>query len=224
VDKKTPNQQINFKPVTDGLGFHPFSDGLPYAPIGKTYQPKYTRSEGAGAIAAGSPSFVFPGDTSALRSSLKKTTSPVGDSTARLEMAPAFGIIYLSKRALAYLFDSGLNISLCAGALSAALIKYGFGPEALFAPGVAFFSFLFLLTFNWAIITAQEVAFGTTVGKRLFGLALSGSGSAVFLRAFFFVPSLGFCGLGLLWGLLNQKKRCWHDVVVDLQPIEIAEL
>ncbi len=83
---------------------------------------------------------------------------------------------------------------------------------------------LFLCVFNWAITTAQEVAFSTSLGKRLFGLALNGSASAIFLRAFFFLPSVGFAGIGLIWALFDRRKRCWHDLVVDLQPTEIAYL
>ena len=64
------------------------------------------------------------------------------------------------------------------------------------------------------------MAFHTTLGKRLFGLALPGNAIAIFLRAFFFLPSALFCGVGLLWAAFDGRSRCWHDVVVDLQPIE----
>jgi uncharacterized RDD family membrane protein YckC len=85
-------------------------------------------------------------------------------------------------------------------------------------------SILFFTLFNWALVTAQEIAFGTTIGKRIFGLMIQGNTSAIFLRAFFFLPSLGFCGIGLLWSLFDRRKRCWHDVVVNVQPIEVARL
>jgi hypothetical protein len=91
-------------------------------------------------------------------------------------------------------------------------------------PGIVMISVLFFVLFSWALITAQEIAFGTSVGKRVFGLMINGSTSAIFLRAFFFLPSIGFCGVGLLWSLFDKRKRCWHDVVVNVQPIEVARL
>lgn len=140
------------------------------------------------------------------------------------QLALHFGFGYMLKRSFAYLIDSIFNIGLCVGALSAALWKQDLSPELLLTPGVALVSILFLTLFNWAMTTAQEVAFGTSVGKRMFRLALNGSTSAIFLRAFFFLPSVGFGGIGLLWALFDSRKRCWHDLVVDLQPIEIARL
>jgi len=97
-------------------------------------------------------------------------------------------------------------------------------PELLINPGIVLIAGLFLAFFNWAITTAEEVAFGTSIGKRLFGLAIQGSASAIFLRAFFFLPSTCFGGIGILWALFDRRRRCWHDLVVDLQPIEIARL
>jgi uncharacterized RDD family membrane protein YckC len=135
-----------------------------------------------------------------------------------------FGIIYLIKRIFAYLFDSIINISLCVAAFILAMLRLNLNPDSLLNPNIVLLPVIFLFVFNWALITAQEVAFGTSLGKRVFGLALNGSAAVTFLRAFFFIPSLGFCGVGLLWALFDRKKRCWHDVAADLQPIEIAQL
>ena len=142
----------------------------------------------------------------------------------RAELESGFSVIYLLKRTTAYVLDTLFNTGLCAGTFGFALWKQGISPETLIGPGMIFLFVLFLLTFNWAIMTAQEMAFGTTLGKRIFGLALEGSASAIFLRAFFFLPSAGFCGVGLLWAFFDRRKRCWHDLVVNLQPIEIARL
>lgn len=137
-------------------------------------------------------------------------------------LQPTFGLGYVIRRAAAYLTDTAFNLGLCVGALSAALWKQDLSPELLFNPGIVLVAGLFLGFFNWAITTAQEVAFGTSIGKRLFGLALEGTASAIFLRAFFFLPSLCFGGIGILWALFDRRRRCWHDLVVDLQPIEIS--
>ena len=76
---------------------------------------------------------------------------------------------------------------------------------------------------NLCLILASFL-YGTSVGKRIFGLSLNGSASATFLRAFYFLPSVGFCGVGLIWALFNKKRRCWHDAAADLQPMELARL
>jgi uncharacterized RDD family membrane protein YckC len=135
-----------------------------------------------------------------------------------------FGAAYVLKRVFAYLLDSALNLSFCVAGLSVVLVRYDVAPELLASPGVIMLTAFFLAFFNWAMIAAQEVAFGSTVGKRVFGLQLRGSASAAFLRAFFFLPSLGFLGLGVLWALVDRRRRCWHDLVVDLQPLEIARI
>ncbi len=185
-------------------------------------------------VANPGPSLVPGGPAGALRPSSPakpKPTRPAAEPARSAVPTPAatfaahrYGFVYLLKRTVAYLIDSALNCALLAGGLSLALWNQDLGPELLTNPGVIVISGLFFALFNWALITAQEIAFGTSVGKRVFGLALQGSTSAIFLRAFFFLPSLGFCAIGLLWGLLDRQKRCWHDLVVNVQPLEIAKL
>lgn len=224
MDKKQEPNPLKFTPVTDGLGFHPFANGLPYAPLSKTSSP----STGRGAVAAGPPQFV-----SAPRVSVpvvKRQPNPViaqaqPNPILIKKIEPTFGFIYLFKRISAFTFDTAFNLTLCFGTLSAAMWKQELSFDLLFNPSVLFLSLLFLAAFNWSLITAQEILFRTTLGKRLFGLSLHPSSTAaVFLRAFFFVPSLAFCGFGILWAIFDRKKRCWHDLVVDLQPHEIARL
>lgn len=140
------------------------------------------------------------------------------------ETQTSLGFGYLLKRVVAFFLDSALNCAVLAGGLSLALWNQNLNPDLLMNPGVIVISTLFFALFNWALITAQEIAFGTTAGKRVFRLALHGTTSAIFLRAFFFLPSFGFCGIGLLWSLLDRQKRCWHDLVVNVQPIEIARI
>jgi hypothetical protein len=137
---------------------------------------------------------------------------------------PTYGIVYLLKRMFAYLFDSTLNISLCLSAFALTFWQLNIHPNQLMSADMIFVSALFLAVFNWALITAQEIAFNTSLGKRLFGLNLEGNVTAIFLRSFFFIISIAFAGLGLLWSLIDRKKRCWHDLIVELQPNEIAKL
>ena len=113
---------------------------------------------------------------------------------------------------------------MCAAGLWAILWRQGVQVEALLNPSVAIVGALFLGVFNWALITAQEVAVGTSIGKRVVGLRIPGGATAVFLRAFFFVPSLGFMGLGVLWSLFDRNKRCWHDLIVNTQPVNFTRL
>lgn len=240
MEKDFP-KELDFQPLTPGLGFHPFSDGLPYAPLSKA--PAQTKpvpagrpasSTGSGAVAAGAPRFAttLPIPAPAMPS---RVSVPVAQKSAKAEPASAtrpqpaapnlvFGWAYPFKRALAWILDSALNTSICFGALSAALWNQNLAPELLLNPGTIVVSMLFFAAFSWALIAAQEIAFGTTVGKRLFGLTLRGNATAIFLRAFFFVPSMGFAGAGLLWSLIDSRKRCWHDLVVDLQPLETSRL
>jgi uncharacterized RDD family membrane protein YckC len=206
-------------------------------------------ANGAGAVSAGQPGFAYTprvtvpvAQPAAPAVSTPKVSTnvqkPVAKKAIRKEAAaaaaasptvqafgePKYGFVYLMKRVLAYTLDSALNISLLATGLSFALLNEDMNPDMLMNPGIILISILFFTLFNWALITAQEIAFGTTVGKRIFGLMIQGSTSALFLRAFFFLPSLGFCAIGLLWSLFDKRRRCWHDVVVNVQPIEVARL
>lgn len=225
---------IEFKPVTPGLGFHPFSDGLPYAPIRP--QPKRPElASGTGAVAAGPPRIAAPRRAPTATQQAVRTAA----ATAARLPAPAarisapspeptilesYGLGYLARRAAAYLIDSALNLSACAAAF--AIVIAGMDIPLAVAEStdtIALFA-VFLLVFNWALITAQEVAFRTTVGKHLFRMTLDSGAAAIFLRAFYFPIGVAFFGVGLVWGLFNRKRRLWHDVMVDAQPTEIARL
>jgi uncharacterized RDD family membrane protein YckC len=225
---KPKKTELVFQPVTDGLGFHPFSDGLPYAPIAKTQTSKFPQT-GTGATAAGAPRFaprisVPVARPMAVTRPAAQQPQAKAQTQAVAAMETRYGFGYCVKRIFAYLLDTIFNIALCLGALSAALWQQDINPELLFSSGMALIAALFLISFNWALTTAQEIAFGSSIGKRFFGLKLQGSTSAIFLRAFFFLPSLGFGGIGIIWALFDRRKRCWHDLVADLQPMEIAKL
>ncbi len=245
------DKELNFSAISDGLGFHPFADGLPYAPVTKSktdsvkpqnpLQELKRFSSGSGAVSAGpavpSPDFFRPSMPTA--PSKPRVSVPVAPPSSagpsaqnQQSAAPSkplipehrYGFVYLFKRVLAYALDTTLNLSICVTGLSMVLIREDVDPQILANSEIVLLTTFFLIFFNWAIITSQEMAFGTTVGKRIFGLTLQGSAAAAFVRAFFFLISVGFLGTGLLWALFDRRRRCWHDVAVDMQPEEIARL
>lgn len=230
---------IEFKALTDGLGFHPFSNGLPYAPVTPKSAPKPSFESGTGAYSAGRPTFAMPQKAQASPQALKseaptqprvqfqtQARHPVQAKAQPLLPAqpPHYGFEYIAKRFLAYFVDSFLNMSLGAGGLFLVLWKQESNLESLLNPSVLLVSALFLMFFNWALITAQEVAFHTSVGKKFFGLQLNGSLGAILMRAILFVPSTAVFGLGVLWIVFSGDGRCWHDSASGAQPQEVAEL
>jgi uncharacterized RDD family membrane protein YckC len=125
---------------------------------------------------------------------------------------------YSIERAFAFLLDSAFNLSVCASILSTALISTDFENLLTLSPTATITVGIFLFLCNWALLAAQEVAFGTTIGKRIFGLRLNGDGFECFVRSLFFIPSLLFGGIGILMALFDPRKRCWHDRMTKLQP------
>jgi hypothetical protein len=223
-------KEIQFKALTDGLGFHPFANGLPYAP-----NPTKNYSQGSGAYSAGQPSFVTP-KTPAPRPATPSYTQPLRQlARAQTSVAPQapqnllqntahFGFEYVMKRFLAYFVDSFLNTFMGGTVLGLCLWKQTNSFDFMMNPGILAISALFLLFFNWAIITAQEVALHTSLGKKFFGLKLEGSLGAILARALLFIPSIAILGLGSLWCLLDKNRRSWYDLATGVQPKEIAEL
>lgn len=240
--------EIRFKPLTDGLGFHPFEDGLPYAPANAPKKSSGTGATAAGRPqfayptqkSVTPPQYNAPGSSPTYSSPLP--SSPV-DATAekirrelesiqlqRLDQARAmaerakaplevtYGLGYSLVRVFAFLLDSAFNLSICASILSSALLSTevdnfkSITDPALITVGV----FLFLC--NWALLAAQEVAFGTTIGKRIFGLKLDGTGVECLIRSLLFLPSILVGGLGIFIAVFDSKKRCWHDRITLIQP------
>ena len=243
---------LSFKPLTEGLGFHPFADGMPYAPVSQNLsrgtgavaagRPTFVRPREtplplsqrptATQIQARSQGQVHvPVAEAALKRSQEPTLalsrsvpSPAPAPATAVQTEIRYGFLYAIRRVVAYFLDSSLNIGVCGLALTIALDGQDIKPDVLFDPGVIFLSALFFLAFNWAVVTAQEIAFGSSVGKRLMHLQIRGPVSALFLRSFFFLLSVGFFGFGLLWAIFDRRRRCWHDLVVDLQPTPISRL
>ncbi len=134
---------------------------------------------------------------------------------------------YLLKRAMAYLMDAFINACLCVFSIMLCFWYLMGDPVSLnlfVRSDVLPFFALFVGVFNWAVLAAQETAYGTSLGKRAFGLSLDRqSPERVLLRSLLFQVSLLPFGLGVLAALGDRQKRAWHDRWTDLQPSEIAE-
>lgn len=197
-------QDLKFKPITEGLGFHPFSDGLPYAPISKPRG----QNIGTGATIAGPPRILIRQeiDTVVERDEIKN------------EVRSDLGFLYLIRRTLAYVVDSLVNSTVCTIAILAVAIQQDIDDKLFYSPLTLGVMGIFILFFNWAIIAAQEIVFNTTIGKRTFGLEIKGSALALLSRSILFNIGALLCGTGILWSLIDREKRCWHDVVMTIQP------
>lgn len=134
------------------------------------------------------------------------------------------GLLFLVKRTLSYLIDTLVNVSLCSAIVAATFWALQIHPGRIVSMEFILLSVLFLGVFSWSLITAQEVAFHTSLGKRLFRIEVDAPGTTLLLRSLFFLISLSMLGLGLFWALFDKKRRCWHDIITDSSPMEIARL
>lgn len=219
--REPKKEKIHFRPITSGLGFH--ADTRPYAPAIK--RPIHTAS-------IPTPNRSTSPEVALLRSALAIRTTSVLPQAPKPQSVlaeksfaePHYSFLYSLKRVVAFGLDCVFNLSLFIGAVSVVLWRIDLSPSVLFSRDLALITSLFLFTFTWALTAAQEIAFGTSLGKRSLGLTLQGGAAALFLRSFFFTFSLIFFGLGILWAIFDSKRRCWHDLFVNVQPTEIAKL
>jgi uncharacterized RDD family membrane protein YckC len=207
--RKSPQLEtpITFQPITEGLGFHPFSDGLPYAPISKSVQKLSLKPT-----------------LNSKNSPVQPSLQPAPQNLAQIESNILVGRYYFLKRVLAYFFDSLLIGILTLLGLATLVIEDDLKLDFFFDTSLLGLTFLFVLMVNWSIISLEEICFGNSLGKKLFGLKLGGKKRFRILRAFLFVPSFGFLGFGLWMSFFDSKKRCWHDKLAHLQPVEVAHL
>jgi hypothetical protein len=225
-------KEIQFKALSDGLGFHPFANGLPYSPpAGKTQDKPQekpllektpTFSNGTSAYTAGRPSFVYPKATTVAAKPLAQAAPSVAKPL--LQADQQLGFEYLMKRVLAFFVDSFLNILLSSAILGFCLWSQSNNFDFMMNSGVLIISGCFLIFFNWAMITSQEILFHTSIGKKLFGLRLQGSLGAILGRAVLFIPSCAFFGLGVIWAAFNGNRLTWYDSATGVQPKEVAEI
>ncbi len=138
--------------------------------------------------------------------------------TEIIGMLSHYSLSYTFQRIFAWLIDSAFNLSVAATVLSFAILK----TEVLNLTPRSNFSLMLMAVFlficNWAAIAGQEVAFGTSLGKRVFGMRLPGTGTDAFIRAVAFIPSLLLGGIGIVAAVFDSRKRCLHDRFASLQP------
>jgi len=241
-EKKTEKKRetLNFKPINSGLGFHPFSDGLPYAPVtpstrastrtqlpprAATSAPLAGPMAAAGATVAGRPR-VAPAvlSRSPVQATVATPAPMVSPAPAPSQPEMRTSWAFLPKRVFAYAFDLIFAAAFCLVSLAFLMMQQRLDASQFFHPSVLLIGGVFLMVLCWALIAAQEVAFGTSLGKRLFGLKLQGSAGAIFLRAALFIPSGLIFGLGLLWAFFDSRRRCWHDLAAGVRVVEITRL
>lgn len=205
---QTQPPQLNFRPLHSGLGFHPFSDGLPYAPQTPKAPPL--------------PRPILPPRQVVMAPAKAPAATPAAMPAQAPAPTPAPvqtpGWSYLPLRMTAFGIDVIFHLSAAALLLMGGVVAMGYEPLVIFEGGVFSAALLTISVLGWAMMVGQEVALGSTPGKRIVGLKLQGSPAALFLRAFFFLISLMFMGAGLLWALFNRERRCWHDLASDVQP------
>jgi hypothetical protein len=204
-------------------------------------------SSGSGAVSAGTPRFAYPSAPASPTLPRAPAPPPISSSSVdaaaerirrelesiqsqRLETARKqahesrpmleirYGLGYTFQRAFAFVLDTAFNLAVCASVLSTALLSTDLANLKTLSPIAATTVGIFLFLCNWALLASQEVAFGTTLGKRIFGMKLDGDGFSCFMRSILFIPSLVFGGLGLWIAIFDSRKRCWHDRVTKLQP------
>lgn len=238
MNEKAPDDKLQFKPLTPGLGFHPFSDGLPYAPVSKAKTP----TTGTGAISAGMPKPVLPKSpapslipqriapqvhvpvaTPSAPPIKTLTIEPDHDLAPRREQTPP-GLGYLFKRLVAFLVDLSIHgvASLSAFYLSA--LQWDAPVEVFSDPHIVRLAFIGVAAFHWFSTLLQELLFQSTMGKSLFHMRLDGTVMRRFARALLFLPSLLLGGIGVLWALFDPKKRTLYDRWSNVQPREIVIL
>lgn len=242
---KPINEGLGFHPFSDGLPYASQNQTqlkskaiskddyskkqLP--PKTQTLNPYPFTANSGGAWAAGSPTFVNPNSpltqtqknliNQSLKNLPKSFTSEIEAKKSPLEetqLGEHFGAGYLFSRLAAYIVDSTFNLTLSATILSFALIRTDLEVLRESSEVSLILSGIFLYLCNWAAITGQEIAFGSSLGKKVFGLKLKGTGSDVFIRAVSFIPSQLFFGFGILACLFDEKNRGWHDRFSRSQP------
>ena len=217
-DRHRDDGSLKFKAITKGLGFHPFSDGMPYTPQNpETQRTQRVKPRAAAPEIPWAPSVVQD------QPAISGAKSLIEAQPAEIVATAPLDVDYLAKRMAAYIFDSLVNIASCGAAFLFVISKLKVPKDTLLNPDTFFLFGLFLLFFSWILVLAQEIAFGTSLGKKLFGLAIQGDALTLFFRGFFFSVSLAMAGLGIFWALFDNKRRCLHDILAKIQPLELPE-
>lgn len=135
-----------------------------------------------------------------------------------LETKPSAFLASRLSRTFAYLLDLFIHTSLAVLGVGSLLWLERIPKATMLEPEIIAICVGFLALFHWALTAAQEIAFGSTLGKRTFGLHLEARPEKIFLRAMLFVPSLLLGGFGLLWTFLDSDGFCLHDRLSGVYP------
>jgi hypothetical protein len=152
----------------------------------------------------------------------QESTTPVPES--KLVLEPRLGLGFMFKRSLAFVMDSVILTSLVAVMGVSAGILMNLDLTSLLEPELLNLEIAFGCAFLWSLITAQEVVFSTTLGKRLFDLRVEGSLIARILRSVFLPISILLLPINLIIGLIDRKQRLIHEWCSGTSTREVAHL
>ncbi len=122
------------------------------------------------------------------------------------------------SRTFAYLLDFFIHGGLAVLGVGSLLWLERIPKATMLEPEIIAICVGFVALFHWALTAAQEIAFGSTLGKRTFGISFEARPEKIFLRAILFIPSLLLGGFGLLWSFLDSDHYCLHDRLSGVFP------
>lgn len=156
--------------------------------------------------------------------SLKNLTYPSPAAAADNEKAKTEVQVptwVLVDRFVAYSIDLTLMTLVALSTISIGLFRANIDPM-LFAKKEFILALgLYAFFFSWALITAQEIIFSTSIGKRMFRISIHGDPSKLFFRSVGFLLSISLFGLGLWSGFLSKRKLCFHDILSKIAPVRV---
>ena len=207
------SEKIQFKPLSEGLGFHTFPDGFPYISQKPSQRLGQSREDGKIGRLSEKGKSPFPHHPVPLSQEIKKTQT----KSKTQVFGPKLGLGYLIKRLLAYAIDSMVTVMILV--IFAWNQMESLQSEVFRNSGVVLVAAIVATWVQWAQVLVQEILFKTSIGKWFLDLSFQGTRWAIFLRAVFFIPSVGLFGIGLLWSLMDRGRQCWHDKIANLQPL-----
>ena len=248
----TRNQKpnVSFEPLHSGLGFHPFSDGLPYSvpnknrmstsarpspqlskPTPQTLQQPLadrmnSRPENPRRQENFRPPMEGPWVPPVLPQGTRPTWKTASNTSAPLPkkiISESPGASYLIARVFSYGIDCLVHTSLVGGIIWLTLWFNEMDLRILTYSGMLPVIAVFLIAFNWFLVTLQELIFHTSLGKSLFQLVIPASRGKILFRSLIFIPS-ALSGIGLIFGIFNRKRSCLHDLPFETQPIRVTKL
>lgn len=233
---------MRFKPITKGLGFHVFSDGLPYkseknvAPqLPKRQLAVESNKEQVKRSALNKPTLANTEERETVKSLLKHQTLPgpivLGKKVKQTSLSgkpknlsTSYSFFYLPKRTLAFITDTLFHSSICFFLLFILSQHMNIPFAAIQNKDSLILSSIFIFIFNWALILAEEVSLGFTLGKKIFGLKIDAPPFVLLARSILFLIGLFSFGTGLWVAFFTPNKSTWHDIVTRAQPEEVNDL